>query len=256
MKGLILMALAWLPLWCAGHSHKLIEKLDVPPAANTAPNGFAEIGRDSLPLEYVIVKVEQLEVDVKLTTDEQKRWKAPCTYVLDDGRVVYSYCEGLHHTPHRGQESWKIQEVRPGLLYFERYRDTTSYLPAPYMPRASIEKAPMPYRLEYYGTGYEALLRTVDIYKDNPYTKEKMPEIEIEQCYDAELGFYDVGDNRVPAYFWTYSWPIFFENGYTGLTYRLQPYAADRSLLGFTTTLVVLDENGQEAFRLKHDSSV
>lgn len=206
--------------------------------------------KDSLSPPYVIIELEGREVEIKLAKDEQERWKALCTYVLDDGQVVYSYCSGLEHTPYQGQEKWRVKEARPGLLYIERFRDTLSYLPNPYRSRVAIRKAPIPYCLNYYSLGYKSLLRSVNLYEDNPYTKAKMPQIEIEQCYDAELGYGHSEGEKAATYLWTYSWVIFFDNGYTGLAYSLGNYTSNRGLIGFTRTLAVLDESGQEIFRL------
>lgn len=203
--------------------------------------------RDST--RFVTIAVDGREVQVQVDPSEKDRWKVPCTYILDNGEVVYHYCDGLHHTPHQGQERWKISESRAGLLYVEHYLDTASHGPYPIDPEDVFGKRPVPFRLEYFNAEYTRHLRFVDLSKANPYSREKMPDIELEQAYDAELGL-SPEDTTKTAYLWTWSWVHFFDSGHAGVCWRLQRYSGGRGLQGFTSTISILDQEGKEIFYL------
>lgn len=207
--------------------------------------------KDADSLRYVSISLDNREVQVRVVPDERERWKVPCTYVLDDGQVIHHYCEGLHHTPHRGNGRWKIREVRAGLLYVERFRDSTNYRPGPFMPEVVLGKEPMPYRLEYFNPDYSRHLRTVELYGSNPYTPDKIAKIEVEQTYEAEHGFAPPDDQEETAYLWTWSWVQFFDHGSSAVSWRLQRYNANRGLQGFTTTVSILDEKGEEIYKIR-----
>lgn len=213
-------------------------------------SGFL-FGQDEDSIQYVTLSLDNREVQVRILPDERERWKVPCTYVLDDGQVIHYYCEGLHHTPHRGKGRWKIREVRAGLLYIEQFRDSTSFRPGPFMPEVVLGKEPMPYRLEYFSPDYSRHLRTVELYASNPYTPDKITKIEVEQTYEAEHGFAPPDDQEETAYLWTWSWVQFFATGHAAVCWRLQRYNASRGLQGFTTTVSILDESGAEIHRLR-----
>lgn len=208
------------------------------------------LGQDADSVRYITLSLDNREVQIRIVPDERERWKVPCTYVLDNGEVIHHNCEGLYHTPHNGKGRWKISEVRAGLIRIERYRDSTSYRPGPFMPEVVLGKEPMPYRLEYFSPDYSRHLRTVELYASNPYTKEKMPQIEIEQFYEGEMGFGYPAPGDETAWLWTYSGVFFFDNGYTGITYRLFRQNANRALLGITTTIFILDSTGRQIFKM------
>lgn len=208
------------------------------------------LGQDADSVWYITLSLDNREVQIRIVPDERERWKVPCTYVLDNGEVIHHNCEGLYHTPHYGKGLWKISEVRAGLIRIERYRDSTSYRPGPFMPEVVLGKEPMPYRLEYFSPDYSRHLHTVELYASNPYTKEKMPQIEIEQFYEGEMGFGYPAPGDETAWLWTYSGVFFFDNGYTGITYRLFRQNANRALLGITTTIFILDSTGRQIFRM------
>jgi len=210
------------------------------------------LGQDADSIRYITLSLDNREVQIRIVPDERERWKVPCTYVLDNGEVIHHNCEGLYHTPHKGKGRWKISEVRAGLIHIERYRDSTSYRPGPFMPEVVLGKELMPYRLEYYSADYSRHVRTVELYASNTYTPDKLPKIEVEQTFEAEHGFAPPDDQEETAYLWTWSWVQFFDSGHTGVSWRLQRYNAGRGLQGFTTTVSILDEEGEEIYKM-HD---
>jgi hypothetical protein len=191
------------------------------------------------------VSFEGYTISVRLPYNQGKQRFSSCTYLLQDGSVVYGECGGLYHTPHKGQELLRIECIEPGKLYYERFGDSVRYSPGPFMPAVSLKVRPIPHKVEYYDASYARLIAEFDIRADNPYTKEKIPGIEIEQIYEGEMGFGYPSPEDETAWLWTYSNVFFFDNGYTGITYRLFRQNANRALLGVTTTISILDSTGK-----------
>lgn len=258
MKTSILLLL----LLACGNTEQPIYNINKPESANENSNKITvrvDLKKDATPslirkdtFRYIEVNFEGHKIPVRLPYKTGKQQFSPCTYLLLDGAIVYGECGGLYHTPHKGKERLRIQCVAPDKLYYELFSDAVSYSPAPFMPAVSLEARPIPYRIEYYDAAYSHLVSAFDLRADNPYTKEKMPQIEIEQFYEGEMGFGYPREEDEDVIFWTYAWPFFFDNRYTGITYRLQRYTSNRALTGMTTTLAVLDTIGNEIFRLNN----
>ncbi len=201
-------------------------------------------------IRHIEANFDGRPVLVRLPYHQGKEQFFPCTYLLKDGTVVYGECGGLHHTPHKGNELLRVQCHEPGKLYYEWFGDSVSYRQGAFMPATPLEARPIPYKIEYYDASYSQLIASFDLRADNPYTKEKMPQIEIEQHYEGEMGFgYPEPDDET-AWLWTYTNVFFFDNGYTGITYRLFRQNANRALLGITTTISILDAGGKLIYKM------
>jgi hypothetical protein len=201
-------------------------------------------------IRHIEANFDGRPVLVRLPYHQGKEQFFPCTYLLKDGTVVYGECGGLHHTPHKGNELLRVQCHEPGKLYYEWFGDSVSYRQGAFMPATPLEARPIPYKIEYYDASYSQLIASFDLRADNPYTKEKMPQIEIEQHYEGEMGFgYPEPDDET-AWLWTYTNVFFFDNGYTGITYRLFRQNANRALLGITTSISILDAGGKPMYKM------
>lgn len=201
---------------------------------------------DTIMEDHAIVNVEGYNVPVKLRYIGGKRLDRYFnTFLLKDGRVVYSANNRFYEGPNVGLEWYRISEVEKGILFYEIFGDVVNYNGRPLAAR------PLPCKLEYYDSTYTRLLNTFDIRKDNPYTKEKNPKIEIEQFYDAEIGFARSQDSSEATTFWTTAYVRVFENGYAGITYQLQHRNVKNALIKIESDLVVLNSEGVILFREK-----
>ena len=199
---------------------------------------------DTIMEDHAIVNVEGYNVPVKLRYIGGKRLdRYSNTFLLKDGRVVYSPNNRFYEGPNVGMEWYRISEVEKGILFYEIFGDVVIYHDRPLAAR------PLPCKLEYYDSTFTRLLNTFDIRKDNPYTKEKNPKIEIEQFYDAEIGFARPGDSSEATIYWTTAYPRVFENGYAGITYQLQHRNVKSTLIKIESDLVVLNSEGLVVFR-------
>jgi hypothetical protein len=199
---------------------------------------------DTIMEDHAIVNVEGYNVPVKLRYIGGKRLdKYSSTFLLKDGRVVYSANNRFYEGPNVGLEWYRISEVEKGILFYEIFGDVVNYNGRPLAAR------PLPCKLEYYDSTYTRLLNTFDIRKDNPYTKEKNPKIEIEQFYDAEIGFARSQDSSEATTYWTYVKAHTCENGYTGIAYQLHHRNRNNALIKIESDLVVLNSEGLMIFR-------
>lgn len=199
---------------------------------------------DTIMEDHAIVNVEGYNVPVKLRYIGGKRLdKYSSTFLLKDGRVVYSANNRFYEGPNVGMEWYRISEVEKGILFYEKFGDVVIYHDRPLAAR------PLPFKLEYYDSTYTRLLNTFDIRKDNPYTKEKNPKIEIEQFYDAEIGFAHSIDSSSAVIYWTYVKVHTCENGYIGIAYQLHHRNRNNALIKIESDLVVLNSEGLMVFR-------
>ncbi len=216
-----------------------LEKSETPPISYSMET-------DTIIRDHIIVNIEGYEAPVKLRYIGGKRLERySSTFLLKDGRVEYSSDDRFYEGPNVGMEWYRISEVEYGILFYEIFGDVVIYHDRPLAAR------PLPYKLEYYDSTYTQLLNSFDIRKDNPYTKEKNPRIEIEQFYDAEIGFARSSDSSEVTTYWTTAYTHVFENGYTGITYQLQYRNMKNALIKIESDLVVLNSEGLVVFREK-----
>lgn len=200
---------------------------------------------------YIEVDFEGHKVAVKLPhLIGKQRTSSPCTYLLTDGTVEYGESNSGHEFRLDGRIFVRISCRKPGRLYYEKFEPLSDYLLQFFMPRMETKVRPIPYRIDYYNSDYTALTSIFDLRADNPYTRAKMPRIDMEQYYDAEAGIGSpiAGDEK--DWLQTYASPFFFENGYTGITYRLFRQNARQRLFDITTTISIVDTSGQLRYKM------
>lgn len=194
--------------------------------------------------DQIIVNVVGYKAPVFLRYFGDKRLDVcPNTFLLKNGQVVHSRSVDLSRTPNAGKERYRIRNMAKGILFYELYGDEVIYHGDTLMGR------PLPFLIEYYDSTYCKLLHTFDIREDNPNTKDKNPSIEIEEFYDAEIGFAKGEDSSDVKKYWTSTGRQFFENGFVDISYQLQHRNKNNALIKITTDLVVLNSEGKVIFR-------
>lgn len=241
MKILMMTLVAALLMWCVNGENKAPDhslKEPIPVDQNISQKS------DTTPLVFFTIMYEGHKVPVQLRYTGRKRMESlPRTYLLKNGKVVHSYSNSLNRTPDKGKEWIKITEAWKGALLYTVYGGEGMYngelLPA----------RPMLLKLEYYDSTYSKLRHTFEFRKHNPYTKDKNPKIEFEEFFDAEAGFARDRNTQKPYKYWTQIDLQSFDNQYIGISYQLHHRNKNNALIKITSTLIVVNADGQVVFR-------